>query len=371
MLSADEKGSRIEVSATHKNLIGKLKDEPREDMVYNFQNFQVLENDDKYRITTDYGHLSNAFNATLVTLNPNIPEANLMKERYKVHYKVYDDTGKCSIIFFDRHATELLSKSASKMKEDMQEEGRSSTIPKELDEIAGKLVIVKLKIKSHNIKHRTSSIGVTQFCADNNLIKQLSIPIKSESISAIKEASNWASGRLSRKMFVRILLCSCLISVEISGFVREQAAPKEIEIFLQENGKSLQDFLSLPTPLSRPTINVSNHLILQELNYDHVALQEESTFFFVNGYGGTGKTFLWNALTSTFHARGDIVLTVASSRIAATLLPSSRTAHSRFAIPIHVNEESMCNIKPNSPLANLIKCALVHLTLGIIAPSSN
>ncbi|KAI9087516.1 hypothetical protein K1719_030386 [Acacia pycnantha] len=40
MLLADEKGSRIEVSATHKNLIGKLKDKPREDMVYNFQNFQ-------------------------------------------------------------------------------------------------------------------------------------------------------------------------------------------------------------------------------------------------------------------------------------------------------------------------------------------
>ncbi|KAI9089677.1 hypothetical protein K1719_028970 [Acacia pycnantha] len=42
MLLADEKDSRIEVSATHKNLIGKLKDEPREGMVYNFQNFQLI-----------------------------------------------------------------------------------------------------------------------------------------------------------------------------------------------------------------------------------------------------------------------------------------------------------------------------------------
>ncbi|KAI9108183.1 hypothetical protein K1719_021056 [Acacia pycnantha] len=50
MLLADEKGSRIEVSATHKNLIDKLMDQPREGIVYNFQNFQ--ENDDKYRITT-------------------------------------------------------------------------------------------------------------------------------------------------------------------------------------------------------------------------------------------------------------------------------------------------------------------------------
>ncbi|KAI9114612.1 hypothetical protein K1719_014310 [Acacia pycnantha] len=218
---------------------------------------------------TDYGHLSNAFNATLVTLNPNIAEATLSKERlsqdsggsqlfsqisnveyptyspesllsfrtrislsdvakldqecdvvtkvtiqkcetlygwvydacpcdkkpeyqsngslkctkcdkevlmtvpkYKVHYKVYDNTGKCSVIFFDRHATELLGKSASKMKEDMHQEGRNSTIPKELDEIAGKVVIVKLRVKSHNIKHRTSSIGVSQFCGDNHVVQQ-------------------------------------------------------------------------------------------------------------------------------------------------------------------------------------------------------
>ncbi|KAI9088677.1 hypothetical protein K1719_029791 [Acacia pycnantha] len=32
--------------------------------------------------------------------------------KFKVHYKVYDKTGKCSVIFFDRHACELLGKSA-------------------------------------------------------------------------------------------------------------------------------------------------------------------------------------------------------------------------------------------------------------------
>ncbi|KAI9096838.1 hypothetical protein K1719_025821 [Acacia pycnantha] len=36
MLLADEKGSRIEVSATHKNLIDKLMDQPKEGIVYNF-----------------------------------------------------------------------------------------------------------------------------------------------------------------------------------------------------------------------------------------------------------------------------------------------------------------------------------------------
>ncbi|KAI9084392.1 hypothetical protein K1719_033582 [Acacia pycnantha] len=139
---------------------------------------------------TDYGHLSNAFNATLVTLNPDIPEAASLNERYKVHYKVYDDTGKCSVIFFDRHATKLLGQSASNIKEAMQKEGRNTTIPKELDEIAGKVVIVKLRIKSHNIKHRTSSIGVTQFCGDNHLVaKFLYSDQEEETIEMVEESA--------------------------------------------------------------------------------------------------------------------------------------------------------------------------------------
>lgn len=51
-------------------------------------------------------------------------------------------------------------------------EGRNSTIPTEVDEKAGKVLIVKLKIKNHNIKHRTSSIGVSQMSIDPQLIQQ-------------------------------------------------------------------------------------------------------------------------------------------------------------------------------------------------------
>ena len=70
---------------------------------------------------------------------------------------------------------------------------------------------------------------------------------------------------------------------------------------------------------------------------------------------GTGKTFLWNAIASTLRAKGDIVLTVASSGIAATLLPHGRTAHSRFAIPIEVNEYSTCTVGQNSALVDLLQ----------------
>ena len=50
-----------------------------------------------------------------------------------------------------------------------------------------------------------------------------------------------------------------------------------------------------------------------------------------------------------------IVLTAASSGIALILLLSSRIAHSRFYIPLEINEDSTCNIKQGSPVAKLLK----------------
>ena len=54
------------------------------------------------------------------------------------------------------------------------------------------------------------------------------------------------------------------------------------------------------------------------------------------------------------------MLNVASSGIAALLLEGGRTAHSRFAIPLNVLDDSMCHIPGDSDLAELIrKCKLI------------
>ncbi|KAI9080097.1 hypothetical protein K1719_037913 [Acacia pycnantha] len=50
---------------------------------------------------------------------------------------------------------------------------------------------------------------------------------------------------------------------------------------------------------------------------------------FLHGFRGTGKTFIWNALTASIRSKRGIILNVASNGNAATLLPSVRTAHSR------------------------------------------
>ncbi|CAN1770799.1 ATP-dependent DNA helicase PIF1 [Linum perenne] len=77
--------------------------------------------------------------------------------------------------------------------------------------------------------------------------------------------------------------------------------------------------------------------------------------FFVYGHGGTGKTYLYNTLISEVRGRSKIALVVASSGIAATLLPHGSTAHSQFKIPIDIHHTSTCHIKRGTQLAHIIR----------------
>jgi hypothetical protein len=143
---------------------------------------------------------------------------------------------------------------------------------------------------------------------------------------------------------------------------------------------SLSHF-SLPVPDHIGMASSDNRLILDELSYDSHMLASfvendipklnssqnqvfeaicNSVFnnsgetFFVYGYGGMGKTFLWTALLNFIRSHGKIALAVASSGIAALLLPGGRTPHSRFKIPLEIKQNSMCNVKRNTHLSELI-----------------
>ena len=76
---------------------------------------------------------------------------------------------------------------------------------------------------------------------------------------------------------------------------------------------------------------------------------------FVNAPGGTGKTFCFNLLLAAVHAQGQIALAVASSGFAATLLTGGRTFHSRFKAPLQPDATSVCSIKGQSTLAEVIR----------------
>jgi hypothetical protein len=78
--------------------------------------------------------------------------------------------------------------------------------------------------------------------------------------------------------------------------------------------------------------------------------------FFVDGLGGTGKTFLYSCLLSTVRAQGQVIVVVASSGIDALLLDGGHIAHSHFKIPVQgLNNTSTCYISRDSELVSLLQ----------------
>ncbi|XP_024982867.1 uncharacterized protein LOC112519115 [Cynara cardunculus var. scolymus] len=143
----------------------------------------------------------------------------------------------------------------------------------------------------------------------------------------------------------------------------------DITSFLQSMGKNLDDF-------NLPKINVDTNLQFgsfrevqeeysiivkdehlrarESLNFDQKYAYDEimkhvdddcSGVFFIDGPGGTGKTYLYKALLANIRSRGLIALATASSGVAANNMPRGRTAYSQFKIPLNLDNNSMCNIK--------------------------
>jgi len=87
--------------------------------------------------------------------------------------------------------------------------------------------------------------------------------------------------------------------------------------------------------------NEQRHIFDSIIN---VVNRQAGGIFFLYGYTGTGKTFIWKTLAFAFYSKGDIVLIVSSSGIASLLLPNGRTTYSKFAIHMPTLENSTYNI---------------------------
>ena len=84
--------------------------------------------------------------------------------------------------------------------------------------------------------------------------------------------------------------------------------------------------------------------------------------FFLDAPRGTGKTFVIKLILASIRSKSDIALAIASSGIAATLLPGGRTAHSALKLPLnlHSTETPTCNISKSSGMGKvLLQCKLI------------
>ncbi|OMO52744.1 DNA helicase PIF1, ATP-dependent [Corchorus olitorius] len=203
----------------------------------------------------------------------------------------------------------------------------------------------------------------------------------------MKQVTEWATAHKIREVFVALLMFS------------EVANPTNL---FEDNWRSMFDDIlyryqtaagvpnynkNLPSPIISSFSDRDNRLIEEETCYNlqelanqyhqmlnslnpeqreiHQTIRQsidnnEARLFFVNGHGGTGKTYLWKTLIAGVRSAGKIVLDVASSGIASLLLPGGRTAHSRFKLPLNVDKWSTCEIKNGIQLAKLLlKTSLV------------
>lgn len=86
-----------------------------------------------------------------------------------------------------------------------------------------------------------------------------------------------------------------------------------------------------------------------------IATDPQTAHFYAQGQGGSGKTFLYKTLCYHYRGQGKIVLCVASTGIAALLLPGGCTSHSQFKIPIDLYQWSVSSVSKQSKLADLLR----------------
>ena len=160
-----------------------------------------------------------------------------------------------------------------------------------------------------------------------------------------------------------------------------------IDSSLQDSGHSLSDYPSMPLPVLDWYSSTHNRLISQQLNYD-IRVEEDLTsqfstslnidqqqafetilqsithnegkLFFIDGFRGCGKTYLYQTICHAVRAQRIIILCVASTGLACLLLPGGQTAHSMFKIPIDcLTDDSMCCIPKQGLRADLLRQAQV------------
>jgi len=147
----------------------------------------------------------------------------------------------------------------------------------------------------------------------------------------------------------------------------------DIEDMLQSHGKACADFM-LPTPDHQrqhplPIINPDDEAEKGRALYASLNDQQRQVVqdnlacvdcgarqcFFVDGPGGTGKTYLYKTLIHTLRGQGKTVLSVAWTGITAKPLIDGKTAHSAFKFPVPLLDTSVSSMRQNSNDADAIR----------------
>jgi len=209
---------------------------------------------------------------------------------------------------------------------------------------------------------------------------------------AMNEAVGWMMPRQLRRLFVRILLhCQPQHPDELwenfkvamsEDYVRhfsilqgQNKAYLQINSMLRAEGKSLADFPQMEQLIENS--GEENYMTLEEameigtkqyrqLNEKQKEIVDilldrldndnnHNNCFYIDGPGGSGKTFIYTTIYYLARIRNKRVCTMAFTGIAATLLPTGKTVHKTFGLPVPLFADSSSSIKIQSKEGQYLK----------------
>ena len=216
---------------------------------------------------------------------------------------------------------------------------------------------------------------------------------------AMNEASLYMMPKQIRNVFVRILIhCNPLKTEQLWADYKEAMsvdfrrnnnvddslakAVSDIERSLNGEDKSLADYPQLRNLLllinnrtfSLEEQTVQNYLTLGQSRLARMNLKQRDitnrilnsvlqkgnstdleNCFFIDGPGGSGKTFVYQTLYYILKGHDKKVCTMAFTGIAATLLPEGKTVHKVFKLPVPLLPDSSSNIELGTNEAQELK----------------
>ena len=223
----------------------------------------------------------------------------------------------------------------------------------------------------------------------------------------LQEASQWQMPYQLRELFAMLIIWSKMtitqelfreFEVELSEDhahrlpqtmtleERQQSAAllawDDINDILKKQGHSGLDSIGFPKPtfsipftvepsIPHRYIDINLEQDIAKLNEDQrciyddiiMAVKKNDTNkrYFVDGPGGTGKTFLYTIIIRTLKSIGRSCICVAWTGIASLLLPDGTTVHNRFKLPLCISKTTVLNIKGQSKEADEIRNATAIL----------
>jgi len=209
---------------------------------------------------------------------------------------------------------------------------------------------------------------------------------------AMNEAKIWMMPRQLRNLFVRILIhCQPVhpkklwdkFKIDMSEDYARRFEPiigikkvyNYITNVLQMEGSNIANFPELEQEIIEQEINNEEQIEedtsigmqqYEQLNIEQkeivdtileatITNNKNNNYFYIDGPGGSGKTFIYTTLYYLLKNREKIVSTMAFTGIAATLLPNGRTIHKVFGLPVPLFADSTSNIKIQSKEAEKLK----------------